>query len=32
MTIFGAFWLGLGIGGILGFLAFRTASGPASAE
>lgn len=32
MTIFGAFWLGLGIGGILGFLAFRTATSIANAE
>ena len=32
MTILGAFWLGLGIGGILGFLAFRTATRAASVE
>lgn len=32
MTIIGALWLGLGIGGILGFLAFRAARSAAGAE
>jgi len=32
MSIFAAFWLGLGIGGILGFVAFRTAASAASVD
>ena len=32
MTMIAVFWLGLGIGGILGFLAFRTAASATSAE